>query len=886
MTKRLLAILALAALLACGTGRDISAVTASSVSCTSCHGDPSRASDPLTQAAPPASPDGGNGGAHLAHLERGVACGTCHVVPTAPTHANGAVDVTFSGNATAQGATPTFSGGRDGTCSNVYCHGATLNAGGKGGPPSWSGGRLACDACHGAPPPSHDPGSTSCASCHPGTVNLDGTIKAGGLHVNGQIDAGHPAGWADPTQHGYAAKRDLASCKACHGANLDGVGGTGPSCATCHAAAGYANWQSNCTFCHGTKVTTYAAASLPRAAPPKGTQGETLTSTRAVGAHQQHLAGGSLGPAVACGDCHAVPTNLAHLDGSATVTFGGGATRGGARPTFGASLTCASTYCHGATLTGGSNPAPSWTGGSSQTTCGSCHGVPPPAPHTASTSCGTCHTGYTATTVNATLHLNGAIDATSQHPAGWAAKDQHGYAANRQGLSACTSCHGTDFNGGTTGVSCDACHATAGFASWQTNCTFCHGTANKAYTTANLASAAPPVGSEGETATTARAVGAHQKHLTGGATGPAVACTTCHAVPTSLSHLDGVALVALTGPAAIGGAATWSGTTCATYCHGATLNAGGSLAAPSWTGGPSQAACGTCHGIPPPAPHTTSTSCGTCHTGYTATTVNATLHLNGAIDATSQHPAGWAAKDQHGYAANRQGLSSCKSCHGTNLDGAGATGPSCTACHATAGFASWATSCTFCHGNRTSGLASPPVDTQGGGATSNVSVGVHASHLGTTLMTAPTCAACHPDRTGSNVITDAPHVDGDGRAEIAFGALARTGGTAATYTRASATSASCASVYCHGGYTGGAKATMSWTSATQVTCTSCHGLPPSTGHHLNHSSRDCGDCHPGYTRTSVNQATHVNGTKQVGNRITSWNATTRQCVGCHGSDTW
>jgi hypothetical protein len=36
----------------------------------------------------------------------------------------------------------------------------------------------------------------------------------------------------------------------------------------------------------------------------------------------------------------------------------------------------------------------------------------------------------------------------------------------------------------------------------------------------------------------------------------------------------------------------------------------------------------------------------------------------------------------------------------------------------------------------------------------------------------------------------------------------------------------------------------------------------------------------------VNQATHINGTKQVGNRVTSWNPTTRQCVGCHGSDTW
>jgi predicted CxxxxCH...CXXCH cytochrome family protein len=351
--------------------------------------------------------------------------------------------------------------------------------------------------------------------------------------------------------------------------------------------------------------------------------------------------------------------------------------------------------------------------------------------------------------------------------------------------------------------------------------------------------------------------------------------------------VNGLALVTFGAPAKVGGATpTWNGATCAaTSCHGGTLG-GGSNTAPTWTAGSTQTTCGSCHGLPPPNHAASSTSCGGCHTGYTATSVNLALHMNGAVDATSQHPAGWSAKDQHGYSANRSGFATCKSCHGTNLDGVGGSGPSCTACHTTAGFASWATTCTFCHGDRTSGLASPPVDTQGGSATTNVSVGVHANHMGTTLMATPACTACHPDRTGSNVITDPAHVDGNGIAEISFGALARTGGAAATYTRTSATAASCATVYCHGGYSGGANATMSWTSTTQVGCTSCHGLPPSTGHHGDHSGRSCGDCHPGYTRTTVNQATHINGTKQVGNNITSWNPTTRQCVGCHGTATW
>ena len=181
------------------------------------------------------------------------------------------------------------------------------------------------------------------------------------------------------------------------------------------------------------------------------------------------------------------------------------------------------------------------------------------------------------------------------------------------------------------------------------------------------------------------------------------------------------------------------------------------------------------------------------------------------------------------------------------------------------------------------------MDTQGRAATTNVSVGVHASHLGTTLMVAPTCAACHPDRTGSNVVTDAAHVDGDAIAEVAFGALARTGSAPAAYSRTSSTSASCSSVYCHGrfagGANGGAGATMSWTSSVQVTCTSCHGAPPSTGRHAKHSARSCGDCHPGYTSSVVNQATHVNGSKQVGNRITSF--VSGSCTNsCHGDETW
>ena len=132
--------------------------------------------------------------------------------------------------------------------------------------------------------------------------------------------------------------------------------------------------------------------------------------------------------------------------------------------------------------------APVWT----QTTgaaraCNACHGAPPPAPHSTSTACGSCHTGYTATTVNATTHMNGVLDVTGM------------------------------------------------------TCTSCHGTSGQTATQAAPLYAAPPRGTKAETATTTRAVGAHQAHLTGTRLrSAAIACTQCHAVPAATSHANSV----------------------------------------------------------------------------------------------------------------------------------------------------------------------------------------------------------------------------------------------------------------------------------------------------------------------------------------------------------
>lgn len=624
-----------ALLAGCGVARDVEGL-AGDGGCTGCHGDRSRSGDPANQPAP--------ADAHVAHLGHGVPCGTCHEVPAAPRHANGTVDVVFSGVALARGARPTYDAATH-RCSGVYCHRPAAGGGGRIAAPSWSE-RLPCDACHGRPPPDHDAADTRCSGCHPGTVLADGTLDdAAGRHVDGSVQwsGAHRAGWSAPDRHGRAAIDDLARCRTCHGRSLDGIGGSARSCEGCHASAGYPGWQSNCTFCHGTKTRAYTAVSLPRAAPPRGTHGETSTTDVAVGAHQAHLGGGALGTAVACDACHAVAGDLLHVDGQATVNFGARAKRHGATPTWNGS-TCASTYCHGATLRGGTRAAPSWTG---------------------------------------------------------------------------------------------------------------------------------------------RA----------------------------------------------------------------------------------QAACGTCHGVPPPSPHSSSRACGSCHRGYTETTVDPALHLNGEVDATGGHEDGWLAR--HGHEANRGGLGRCKGCHGPSLDGAGGTAQGCSGCHARAGTSSWATSCTFCHGTR-GGSAAPPEDTQGGSSRGDVPVGAHAPHLGTGLMNGMSCNVCHPDRAGSNVIGDAAHVDGDGVAEVALSGIARRNGSAGTYARASRTSASCTSVYCHRGRA------VSWTSTTRMGCTGCHQTPPGTrahnGDHL--SALACDACHPGYGATYVNRATHIDG-----NVVFS-----KTCTSCHRSE--
>jgi predicted CxxxxCH...CXXCH cytochrome family protein len=185
------------------------------------------------------------------------------------------------------------------------------------------------------------------------------------------------------------------------------------------------------------------------------------------------------------------------------------------------------------------------------------------------------------------------------HPDGWLTKAStgfHGKEIQRQSwsLKGCIACHGASYNGGTSGVSCLTCHYTTSAAE---NCTACHGTSG--------VNAAPPFDLSGNTARTARGVGAHQVHLAGGTWSARVQCNACHVVPTTViasGHLDGVAgaevrLDTVTFRAVGQQYEFWSTGRCDnTYCHGNFTNGKG-LISMLWTDVTgTSAACGTCHG--------------------------------------------------------------------------------------------------------------------------------------------------------------------------------------------------------------------------------------------------------------------------------------------------
>jgi len=204
--------------------------------CTVCHGTFGDAGATEDKIAPPDDTAGNSlntdpkVGAHQAHLNSAVYgtfanttsmnCSLCHQKPTnvfdsghldATLAWDGQADVTLGSLATQGGASPTYTGGPGGTCSNVYCHDARVWDGGVDNAtsidfpqPDWNTPMLTdeasppgpCDNCHGYPP--GGPGKhygTDCSGCH--YTNTQGDFVATDnvsftnpqLHIDGSVTA-------------------------------------------------------------------------------------------------------------------------------------------------------------------------------------------------------------------------------------------------------------------------------------------------------------------------------------------------------------------------------------------------------------------------------------------------------------------------------------------------------------------------------------------------------------------------------------------------------------------------------------------------------------------------------------------------------------------------
>lgn len=594
-----------------------------------------------------------------------------------------------------------------------------------------------------------------CADCHivPKDVedvgHIDSTLPADVFF--GEIAQ---AEGSDPTWGGERCQNVY-----CHGATLNGdltepswttVDGSQAYCGSCHALPPELphDQSAGCPNCH-TPINASFAFVRPEdhingivdvrpfacdtchgsdgnPAPPADTAGNWSSTERTVGAHRSHVGSSDWRATISCEQCHTVPDHMdspGHRDdGSpAELTFGDMATSHGASPSFDGER-CVDAYCHGSRMmTPGEVDQPIWTVvDDSQAFCGACHGLPPGGYHPQSYDCSSCHPNIAEdwSFPSPETHINGEVELVDM---------------------ACDSCHGSD------GIS------------------------------------APPVDVSGNSETSERGVGAHRAHVEDSGWRVSIGCEECHLEPEQLDspgHFD----TALPAELVFGVIATadgaepeFDGVTCNdTYCHGTTLNAGGEHTEPSWTvTDGSEAYCGSCHMIPPPAPHSPSSSCGDCHiTAEEGSFLpSPELHVNGEVDGDFE----------------------CGSCHSVPPDNGA-------------------------HARHFGDASSPPLATYGDLRA------LESYYDGGSPVYMFGCGNCHP-------LDDALHGDGETQIEL-YNPAAPEGTIKALQPASAAYEAdTCVDVYCHS--TGQDNAvfveTPTWSSGTiagEGRCSSCHGNPP------------------------------------------------------------
>lgn len=452
------------------------------------------------------------------------------------------------------------------------------------------------------------------------------------------------------------------------------------------------------------------------------------------------------------------------------------------------------------------------------------------------------------------------------HPEGWVADDGGEHARylnqNQYRLQSCATCHGQDFRGGESNVSCYTCHSTyphpdgwvgmngGVHASYLKeneydleSCASCHGEdflggQNKVSCFTCHSGYPHPqgwVGSNGgkhaqflkeNTFNLGLCSSCHGEDFTGGESN--VSCYTCHA---DYPHRDGWVAPGENSHGAYLKTKNYQLESCAA-CHGQDFQGGDS-----------------------------EVSCYTCHSGYP--------HKDGFGNPSSGNFHSFALK------SSNWNLQECATCHGTAFDGP-TQQTACITCHTQSG---GPTACTTCHGNFAAAADSltdpsiaPPQDLNDQTATSAAGVGAHQLHLLDLQYAKPVnCSTCHvvPQEFSSPA-----HID-QLPAEVQFSGLAvSANGERPIWDKNSLT---CSNVYCHGNFVfkksessfpfvytdsviTGNNPQVIWTQVdgSQLACGSCHDLPPK-GHAAYPS---CSSCHgSGYdlNTNQVDPVKHING---------------------------
>ena len=401
----------------------------------------------------------------------------------------------------------------------------------------------------------------------------------------------HPDSWNIVASEDFHGTKVLdvgfESCTSCHGKQFEG-GDSQVSCFKCHESYPHSDdWLANsefshndylkanswelesCAECHGadltggdSKVSCYTCHNYPHSdswlvASNSEFHGEYIKSkeydnSSCANCHGVNYSGGN--SEVSCFTCH---ESYPHND---SWTAGSEVSHGSLLKTKDwENESC--TSCHGADL----------LGGSSEVSCSKCHNSYPHVDGWLASENENFHGEYikdlghdnsSCTSCHGAEFMGGSSEVSCYtchngypHQSGWVspANDNfHGQAirAANWSLENCARCHGQDYRGGTTGSSCYTCHAGE---QGPESCNVCHGSGTNF---------APPQDLNNNTATTAIGVGAHQLHMT-----MFDRCSICHIVPTSVDetgHIDDTSYAEVQGN---WGAWDRTSATCTTGCH-------------------------------------------------------------------------------------------------------------------------------------------------------------------------------------------------------------------------------------------------------------------------------------------------------------------------------